>query len=615
MMIRVLRDRLESFGRDQGGAIAILCLTGALILVMMGLLLFDAIDVANDKVHVQASADAAAHTQASVMARTMNMTAFANVGKRINVGYIAGYETAYQWLEWLRNAGIVLTVLVCGGSLIPALTAILGQLCPQVAMVAGGALCAWERERHDYNKLTEVVGATFGPEVRAFENYQQYMNDITPYWAWSKGVMSGFENQAPLTVGFPLPGPPRGSMPVAKLPIRPESAHKWDQMCDKANQNNISGSMDRWMMMGDFILTNTLTAVEGPLRDMIKKKLGDAFKGEAAGGDELMDPGDEGEGGSGGGDSGSGKSEEDFDCDVMEQVVENSKGAIKYQGAKKCDDDDEDCVPESGKLMIDAKEIKLDVNCLPIDDEMKEIILQTAGFLKKDCTDFLKGGQLKAGYYGAIFLSGFMALALNVEEASGIIKTIVKSIVPTFHQSCEGLYGGDSVYSGYSIEGRAWMLDTDDWPMTSSALMFAYRPSSIRNRTMRENYFFGSAVNPGVLADESHGVWGLSRGEITWQGENNGGPNLWESKWGARVRPVALPGEWNSGPTMSQAARSMEDTMLNILQTVHISDPAMVGRGGYDAMGMLLRMSSDLNQDITTGFGGFQPDRMQGVNK
>lgn len=626
MMIRNLYNRIQALGQEQRGAVAILCLAGALILVMMGLLILDAADVANDKVHVQASADAAAHTQASVMARTMNMTAFANVGKRINVGYVAGYHAAYKWLKWLRNAGIILTGIICLGSFIPVVGGFLANLCPHIAMITAGATCGWEREHQDYKKLMGVVDATFGPEVRGFENYQRYMQDITPYWAWSKGVMSGFENQAPLTVGYPMPGPERmRGMPTAQLPIRPENESKnWDVMCGKANRVDAlnPGSMDRWMMLGDLLLTNALSAVtSGPLNKMIKTKLDEAFPKEATGGGDLIEKGDDednAQDGTGQGGQGADKSEDEFDCDIMKNVTDNLKGAVKFDAGKKCDDDDDECEPRGSKVFVDGKEIKLDLNCLPIDDpELKKAILEAAGFLKKDCTDFLKGGQLLGGYYGAVFLSGFFALTLNFEEMGSFIRGLMNKVVPTFHKSCQILGNeGDSQFQGYQEEGQAWVLDTSNWLTDSSALIFAYRPSSIRNTQMRDNYFFGDGVNPMVLGKPSHGVWGMSRGEITWQGDNKEeGPSLWESKWGARVRPVALENEWNQGHTMQQVASSMEDVMLKVLQTVHFANPEMAGRGRYDALEAVYLMGNDLTEDIQTGFGAFQPDRMKGVNK
>lgn len=631
----MIQHRMQRLGQDQKGAVALLCLAGALILVMMGMLVYDTIEAANDKVHIQASADAAAHTQATVMARTMNMTAFANVGKRINVGYIAAYETMFSWLKWLRNAGFILTAALCVGAFFTG--GALGMLCKEMAMITTGAACAWYNERKDHNKLAKVVGATFGPEVRGFNNYQQYMHDVTPYWAWSKGVLNGFENQAPLTVGYPLPGPAGGEQ-AAQLPIRPEKDDNWDKMCEKANRVDMlnPGSMDRWMMLGDFVIKNVWDALEVSklIKDQMKGAMSKAFKGDSKSGDVTEDAKDmlqtKGEGEPEFSDEpveveGGVKEAEKkkgSKCDYTKQVLKNAYGHVKIDPGKTCKEEDgPDCVPRDRAIEVDGRKIKVDKECSPIDlkkHEWLETVMAISGIAGKSCKDLMKKATQKGGYYGAIFLSGLLALTINLEgkddsESNGLVDKILwaaKKAIPTFRESCDGLAEGH--YSAYKAEGHAWVLDNEynDWLTRSSALMFAYRPNSGRNRQMSENYFLADAVTSVPAGQESHGYWGLSRGEITWQGDHAVGPSLWESKWAARVRPVALPADWQDGPTLSQAAYSMEAVMLEVLNSAYSS-----GGGGLDTLGMLMRMGEDLNQDIATGFGSIRSEHMRGVNK
>src|SRR5699024_9305729 len=105
--------------------------------------IFDVSEVANEKVHMQATADASAHSQSSVMARTMNMLAFANVGKRIDIGYITAYESSIAWMQWLVGAGWALTAL-CGLAAIAFPP--IGGVCPRLAQMMTAGTCIYALE-------------------------------------------------------------------------------------------------------------------------------------------------------------------------------------------------------------------------------------------------------------------------------------------------------------------------------------------------------------------------------------------------------------------------------------------------------------------------------------
>lgn len=81
-LLQGLHQRLTAFHSNQSGAVALLCLAALLVLFMVGLTLWDAGEGARNKISAQMGADTAAYSQASVRARSMNMIAFANIGKR-----------------------------------------------------------------------------------------------------------------------------------------------------------------------------------------------------------------------------------------------------------------------------------------------------------------------------------------------------------------------------------------------------------------------------------------------------------------------------------------------------------------------------------------------------
>lgn len=104
-------------------------------------------------------------------------------------------------------------------------------------------------------------------------------------------------------------------------------------------------------------------------------------------------------------------------------------------------------------------------------------------------------------------------------------------------------------YSGVSGSAK-WLTET-------SNLTFAYLPNKERMHRARDRYKFISKdfdyATPviGELIYRSGGYWAIARSEISFQ---NGTPNLWHPSWTARMRPVAIPGEWtNNSPKFGSA--------------------------------------------------------------
>ena len=213
--------------RDESGAITLAALAACLILIMVGLTIWDAGRSARDKIDVQNAADTAAYSQAAVRARSMNMLAFTNVAKRSVAGMHSmyfGMWTAYAmwWAQECRNAA----------SFDPDATANCRRNTP-VGMTEGGDDGDWERlvgEPHDRGGskfhaaqniggqlfaewLTEDDGLTyyvFGSELMALDDYQQYLVEVTPWWAWTEGLVRSTRNGAHISASFPIPGELQG---------------------------------------------------------------------------------------------------------------------------------------------------------------------------------------------------------------------------------------------------------------------------------------------------------------------------------------------------------------------------------------------------------------------
>ena len=99
-------------------------------------------------------------------------------------------------------------------------------------------------------------------------------------------------------------------------------------------------------------------------------------------------------------------------------------------------------------------------------------------------------------------------------------------------------------YAPYQLKG----LSGAEWFLNSSNMVFAYRPGEDFSGERREKYAYmhkDYVTNLDFLYD-SDGFFGIARSEFTYQ---DGDPNMWHAHWGSRMRPVALPGEWEAyGP-------------------------------------------------------------------
>ncbi|TXD37043.1 hypothetical protein FRC98_09900 [Lujinxingia vulgaris] len=607
-----LSARLQRLHQEQRGALALLCLAGLMILLMMGLVVYDATEVANEKVHVQASADASAYSQAAINARTMNMLAFANVGKRVNIGMVAAYETVYSWMTWITGVAWVLTIACYLIAAIPGAQAV-AQLCTKMAEIAVGASCATAKEAGDYLRLDTIVQNFFGPEQRAFNNYQQYMADVTPYWSWTQGVWRGFTNNAPLTVGYPAPKNDADITFRQQLPVRVPAGHSWDGLCEKANEappifgggfepGNIIEQADRRFMFVDFL---------------IKNALGSNGNEDPAGGVDGAGDGGSGVGGSGGGQGGGSGSGQESACESLEEEAANDPNSTFEPPREECEVDEngnetDDCETIPGSYTVDGHTIELGEGCIP-----------TSVLEQLDNVDCTQGGAtIKAGAYGATYLAGLLGLLIDTSDIPSILKRL--TVMPdSFVERCkDGTRDRYQSAGGFHVDGPAWELQTDNWLMNSSTLMYAYRPNAARNGTHRDRYqFMGEDSNPGLLNFASEGTWAISRGEIAWQGDE--APSLWESKWAARVRPVALDGEWEAyaqshqGFSIWRGLRDIQGEVLATLLVAHGADATgsnLITHGYSLSPGSLEAL---LFEALSTraAFDAMEPERMEGVVK
>lgn len=185
---------MRRFHQDEEGAILLFSLAGILVLMLLTWTVMDVGQVTRTKLESQASADMAAYSQAAVKARSMNMLAYTNIAKRSIVGIhslYAGMFFAYE--EWL------LTEMwdACGAN--PGDTATCAALARE--------LDQWRQERdNDYKKFESNTKGVYQEDLKALDNYQNYIMNLTPWWGWSEAVVRAQRNTATFAASYPPPG-------------------------------------------------------------------------------------------------------------------------------------------------------------------------------------------------------------------------------------------------------------------------------------------------------------------------------------------------------------------------------------------------------------------------
>lgn len=115
----------------------------------------------------------------------------------------------------------------------------------------------------------------------------------------------------------------------------------------------------------------------------------------------------------------------------------------------------------------------------------------------------------------------------------------------------------------FGKHGRPWKLYAPEtlakWTTRTSNLVMTYKRQPELFDGMRSKY--ENMNKEYELKNEDKyrvsGYWGMARGEIAFDGGHRA-PNLWHPRWTARLRPVALPGEFQkTGLTMSNIYHDM----------------------------------------------------------
>lgn len=547
-----LRDHTESLHRQQRGAVAIMALAAIMLIVVAGLTLYDVANLGTEKTHLQTATDTSAYSQATIEARTMNMMAFTNTGKRMTMGMVNTYLTMNQWLLWASQIaafteilGLIMSVVP-----IPGLQPI-GEQIRQASsavrslqsgeeptrdtvatksaktyfrywsMCSCGLFCSYpcrKRMRYDealggttafwewwapegnwplvpldprgcsgstaitrfdpsggkrwgqlscangdiYNwSPADLINDYYGRDLLAYDNYQRYMEALSPYWSWTEAITRGISNSAPLTISYPSPDFETNDTHEKTVPV---TRGTWDQTCDRIYDHDRGWSSP---MGVDYILKNAIGVAGG----------GSFGDGIASGLAEII---------------------------VLVMIGQATL---------------------SSNPLADTR-----VTPRGWDNFCKDVL--------SDLFHKARGG---GGPFGGL-----------------------------------GFQGGDNYVNSFREYGEPYLLrdytgNRSKWLMDSSSLVFGFRPNAHRFGDGGDNFdIFGADPNYLHVGAEAGGTWAMARSEIAFQG---GEPNAWSPEWTARMRPVALPHEWEDYPDEMNARDAffeLRDPLLHAVSRAHL---------------------------------------------
>ena len=236
---KMLQARLNELHANQSGAIALLVLAAVLICMMLGLVIYDTTPAARQKLEVQAAADTAAYTQSAIEARSMNMIAFANIGKRIVVGQTLFYESLWVAFIEILAIAVIAAVVACVAAFFTAGAA--AKLCEFLVKTAVEIGLMMVDEAEDGASFLSRIKDYAKEDVEAFDKYQVYFDKLTPWWSWSEQFVRGLRNGALATAGWPVPRDAFAALPSVpglgnlgsgledELPIERDDG--WGQLC------------------------------------------------------------------------------------------------------------------------------------------------------------------------------------------------------------------------------------------------------------------------------------------------------------------------------------------------------------------------------------------------
>lgn len=229
-----IKQRIEQLHSDQSGAIMLLLMAAFLVLFMVTMVLYDTGMAARDKMDAQIAADASAYSHSVVKSRSMNMISYANIIKRMIFSWSVSYVNG------------VFALIAVTAAHVGACFKIWPRVKSCIELATNAVLIIAElAETYFSSKSLSLIGSSgkAGAELIALERYQQYMQKITPWWAWVENVTRSIDNGAMATTSWPPP--PSGVQSLVNAITSAGGAFDWAFGTDVlASLPSVSGSAD-----------------------------------------------------------------------------------------------------------------------------------------------------------------------------------------------------------------------------------------------------------------------------------------------------------------------------------------------------------------------------------
>jgi len=578
---------------DQSGAIALAALAALMILILVTLTIWDAGQSARDTIDAQNAADTAAHSQASVRARAMNMLAFTNVAKRevvslhsLYYGMFSGF--AIWWAERCKGSANAddsridcennRRLLLREGGIQGEWRDFSGQqykpidephiakskLANQMAVSVAPSLSSFSRE-------------AFGAEVMALDDYQRYLVEVAPWWAWTQALIRGTRNGAHATTSFPPPG-------------RASAGSGWIQEAVGGISNQADGIFDFEVSCGDREADHLLNRPHPGLDP------------------NEIDP---------------------TNASAREQIAEMPHGSCIPVGATGQVDG-----VSSGDLDGQADQ----ANRSPATDPVVEAIGGNVELHRRESeADAGFKDPLTLGVIHAIEASPPLTLPHSAGGGCWWSTFLFTNVMMHPTQTPENTECAETdvrFYSTpYSLGAPQDDVHAADALMTRSNLVFSYRhtperamrvlggkpegtgsASSHRNLMSEHEY---AIDNPGNPIFSTSGYWSMARAEVVYPHLDDGrdvetgsdsarGLWLFRPGWTAKLRPVALPGEWRDLDYQLNDAFHATDEYMRVAEEMGLFDNA----NGPNAAGDMLEDVRFMDQATRT----LTDQRIEGVS-
>jgi|SRR5690554_6075859 len=213
--MNILDNQLRRFHANQSGAVILLVLAALIMVFMMALVVYDTGQAGRDKIRVQQAADTSAWSESAVKARSMNMIAFSNVAKRVTIGMTSFYAALWLAYAELGVLTAAATIAACAAAIISF--GALSTLCTKMIEFAAELVTIVAEEAQDGGTFASSLNeGYFKDDVIALDNYQKYMAELTPWWAFAEGIQRGIRNGASMSASFPVP---KNDFPGINIPF------------------------------------------------------------------------------------------------------------------------------------------------------------------------------------------------------------------------------------------------------------------------------------------------------------------------------------------------------------------------------------------------------------